>query len=191
MSGDFESAAWDMSWCRVLLISVWGLRIHGVGRVLALSFARKRPWTPLYRGNKRKERSEKRKMFSKAYYSEIKQYFDRRMELLNYRTEELKRKEAQEKQAVRKLCGVSRMLLERKIAEISSVQAQCTQDEAEALEFLYSAMPMSDLLNYPAAVYLAYAKHAVFLWKEGDFAGKVPEKIFANYVLHHRLDQDT
>ncbi len=181
---------WDTSWCRVLLISVWGLRIRSVGHVLALSFARKRPWTPLYRGNKRKERSEKRKMFSKAYYSEIKQYFDRRMELLNYRTEELKRKEAQEKQAVRKLCGVSRMLLERKIAEISSVLAQCTQDEAEALEFLYSAMPMSDLLNYPAAVYLAYAKHAVFLWKEGDFAGKVPEKIFANYVLHHRAHNE-
>lgn len=124
-------------------------------------------------------------MFSKTYYDEIEQYFNHQMTLLNDRVEELKGKEAGNT-----LCHISRTLLERKIEEISSGLAQCTQDEAEALKFLYSAMPMSDLLNYSAAVYLAYAKHAVFLWKEGPFAGKVPEKLFANYVLHHRVHNE-
>ena len=101
-----------------------------------------------------------------------------------------KAQEAKAAEAAGNLCHVSRMLLERKIEEISSGMEQCTQDESEALEFLYSAMPMSDLLNYPVTVYLAYAKHAVFLWNEGAFAGKVPEKLFANYVLHHRVHNE-
>ena len=156
-------------------------------------------------------------MFSKAYYSEIEKYFDHQMALLNDRVEELKRKEAETAEIGKtvekadtgkkaetgaetgnktgagtdgRLCHISRVLLERKIEEISSRLMQCTQDEAEAMKFLYSAMPMSDLLNYPAAVYLAYAKHAVFLWSEGPFAGKVPENIFANYVLHHRAHNE-
>ncbi|HBA47782.1 MAG TPA: hypothetical protein DCZ91_08275 [Lachnospiraceae bacterium] len=129
-------------------------------------------------------------MFSKVYYSEIRKYFDYQMIMLNDRVEELRRKEAEMAEADQRLCCASRMLLERKIEEISSVLGQCTQDEAEALQFLYSAMPLSDLLNYPAAVYLAYAKHGVFLWREGDFAGKVPEKLFANYVLHYRVHNE-
>ncbi len=102
----------------------------------------------------------------------------------------VKAEEAKAAETAGNLYHVSRMLLERKIEEISSRLEQCTQDEAEALKFLYSAMPMSDLLNYPVTVYLAYAKHAVFLWNEGAFAGKVPEKLFANYVLHHRVHNE-
>ena len=129
-------------------------------------------------------------MFSKAYSSEIRQYFDDQMVLLNGRVEELKEKEAEIAETDRNLCRFSRKLLERKIEEISSMMAQCTEDEAEALQFIYSAMPLSDLLNYPVTVYLTYAKHGVFLWKEGPFAGKVPEKLFANYVLHYRAHNE-
>ena len=129
-------------------------------------------------------------MFSKAYSSEIRQYFDDQMVLLNGRVEELKEKEAEIAETDRNLCRFGRTLLERKIEEISSMMAQCTEDEAEALQFIYSAMPLSDLLNYPVTVYLTYAKHGVFLWKEGPFAGKVPEKLFANYVLHYRAHNE-
>ena len=126
-------------------------------------------------------------MFSKAYCGEVEQYFEHQMILLKDRVEELKRKEAEEKG---KLCSFSRILLEQKLEEISSVLAGCDRDEREALQFLYGAMPLSDLLNYPAAVYLAYARHGVYLWKEGPFAGKVPEKLFANYVLHYRVHNE-
>ena len=83
-------------------------------------------------------------MFSKAYCGEVEQYFEHQMILLKDRVEELKRKEAEEKG---KLCSFSRMLLEQKLEEISSVLAGCDRDEREALQFLYGAMPLSDLLN--------------------------------------------
>ncbi len=129
-------------------------------------------------------------MFSETYFGEIRQYFDNQMNLLDDRIRELRKKESEIPDEDNRLCGFSRMLLEQKREEISGVLRRCTQDEAEALQFLYSAMPLSDILDYPAAVYLAYARHAVFLWKGGPFAGKVPEKLFANYVLHHRVHNE-
>lgn len=63
-------------------------------------------------------------------------------------------------------------------------------DVAEALKYLYMAMPLSDAVDYPFELYLDYAEHGVFLWEEGPYAGKVPEKIFANYVLHHRINNE-
>lgn len=129
-------------------------------------------------------------MFSENYCNEIRQYFDRQMELLKDRESALGQKEADLSEDQKGLWGFSRRLLEQKRHEIEAVLAECTEDEAEALQFLYSAMPLSDLLDYPAQRYLAYARHGVFLWQEGPFAGKVPEKIFANYVLHHRVHNE-
>ena len=129
-------------------------------------------------------------MFSESYNNEIRQYFDRQMALLNDRSEKLGREENEVPEADKNLWHFCRELLEQKKDEIKTVLAGCTEDEAEALRFLYSAMPLSDMLDYPAAVYLAYAKHGVFLWQEGPFAGKVPEKLFANYVLHHRVHNE-
>ncbi|MCR1843410.1 transglutaminase-like domain-containing protein [Murimonas intestini] len=63
-------------------------------------------------------------------------------------------------------------------------------DEAEALKYLYMSMPLSDAVDYPFELYLDYARHGVFLWKQGPYAGKVPEKLFANYVLHHRINNE-
>lgn len=129
-------------------------------------------------------------MFSESYYGEIRRYFQGQMALLNDRIEELGRKGAEWPDADGSLPYVCRELLEQKIEEIEDALKRCTKDEKEALQFLYSAMPMSDLLDYPAAVYLAYAKHGVFLWQKGPFAGKVPERIFANYVLHYRIHNE-
>lgn len=100
-------------------------------------------------------------MFSKEYVGEINAAFEQQLSLLEYRKE-----------------------------EILTVLQSCTEDEAEAVKFLYTAMPLCDGLDYPASLYLSYAKHGVFLWYEGAFAGRVPEKIFANYVLHHRVNNE-
>ena len=131
-------------------------------------------------------------MFTKGYCDEINEYFNRQMELLQNRAGQLKQeKESHEAEGTpNEFFGLSLSLLERKIAEINRTIKECSEDEAEALRFLYSAMPVSDMIDYPASVYLAYARHAVFLWKEGPYAGTVPEKIFANYVLHHRINNE-
>lgn len=129
-------------------------------------------------------------MFSEEYNAESGQYYARQMAMLDDRRKELEKKEAGAPDADKNWYRFSRILLEQKIEEIHNVLAQCTEDEVQAMKFLYSAMPLSDLLDYPAAVYLEYARHGVFLWKEGPFAGKVPEKLFANYVLHHRAHNE-
>ena len=129
-------------------------------------------------------------MFSQQYCDEIDQYFNAQMTLLENRCRELEAGEPQLPSEMRNLCGFSRTLLENKIEEINTAVDRCSQDEGEALRFLYSAMPLSDMLDYPAALYLSYARHGAFLWKEGPFAGRVPEKLFANYVLHHRVHNE-
>ena len=100
-------------------------------------------------------------MFSKEYANEIEQLYEKQLTLLECRR-----------------------------AEIMEKLAQCSEEEAQALRFLYTAMPVSDALDYSVEVFYTYAKHGVFLWNEGPFAGKVPEKIFANYVLHHRINNE-
>ncbi|MBD5461400.1 MAG: transglutaminase domain-containing protein [Lachnospiraceae bacterium] len=127
-------------------------------------------------------------MFSEEYYSEIKEAYESRMALLDERGWELEAQVSQRPQErIPILCG---HLLAEKKAEILRTMEQCGKEEREALTFLYSAMPLSDLLDYPAALFLAYARHGVFLWNQGDFAGRVPERLFANYVLHYRVNNE-
>lgn len=108
-------------------------------------------------------------LFSAEYYFGIKAAFDRQMALL----EDTRREFGSEKRK-----------------EISETLGRCTEQEKQALVFLYSAMPMSDMVDYPASLFLAYAKHGVFLWNQGIFAGRIPENIFANYVLHYRVNNE-
>lgn len=80
--------------------------------------------------------------------------------------------------------------VKNKRQEVEECLASCSQDEAEALKCLYASMPVSDAADYPASLYLGYARHGVFLWEKGPFAGKIPEKIFAGYVLSHRVNNE-
>lgn len=75
-------------------------------------------------------------------------------------------------------------------AQVEAVLAQCTADEAEALKCIYALMQVGDAVEYAPEMFLGYAKHGVFLWYEGPFAGKVPEDIFVAYVLAHRLSSE-
>ena len=140
-------------------------------------------------------------MFSAEYYAEIEKGFAGQMALLDERIRGLAQKprvsEAPGAQCLSAQClsaqclsELSARLLREKKEEILRALAQCTKEEAQALTFLYSAMPISDLLDYPASLFFAYAKHGVFLWEEGPFAGRVPEKLFANYVLHYRVNNE-
>lgn len=80
--------------------------------------------------------------------------------------------------------------LGEKEIQIKKVLEECTQEEGEALKCLYASMPVSDGADYPPELYLDYARHGVFLWKYGLFAGQIPENIFAGYVLHHRVNNE-
>lgn len=74
--------------------------------------------------------------------------------------------------------------------QVEKILKECTEEEAEALKCLYASMPVSDGADYSPEFYLDYARHGVFLWKYGPFAGEIPEKIFAGYVLHHRVNNE-
>lgn len=74
--------------------------------------------------------------------------------------------------------------------QVEDVLRQCSSQEAEALKCLYASMPVSDAVDYPAELYLSYAKHGVDLWEKGPFAGEIPEELFAGYVLHHRVNNE-
>lgn len=79
-------------------------------------------------------------------------------------------------------CGEKAAQLERMAREDS--------DEAEAMKCLYASMPLSDAVDYPVELFRAYARHGAFLWEKGPFAGRVPERLFAGYVLHHRVNNE-
>lgn len=81
-------------------------------------------------------------------------------------------------------CGEKAAQVERLVRETLN------PNEAEAMKCLYASMPLSDAVDYPVELFLAYARHGAFLWEKGPFAGKVPEKLFAGYVLHHRVNNE-
>lgn len=74
--------------------------------------------------------------------------------------------------------------------KLSALMAECDVHKAEALKCLYASMPLSDALDYPPALFEAFAEHGVFLWERGPFAGRVPERLFAGYVLSHRVNDE-
>ena len=61
---------------------------------------------------------------------------------------------------------------------------------ALALKFLYTTMPLSDVGNYVVSSFLDYAEHGVFLWENSPYVKKMPEEIFLNYILYHRINTE-
>ena len=74
-------------------------------------------------------------------------------------------------------------IIDRKLAE-------CNEDVALACKYLYAFMPYSDIGNYPFEVFLDYAVNGVKLWKENPRIADMPEDIFLNYVLFHRVNEE-
>ena len=74
-------------------------------------------------------------------------------------------------------------IIDRKLAE-------CNEDVVLACKYLYAFMPYSDIGNYPFEVFLDYAVNGVKLWKENPRIADMPEDIFLNYVLFHRVNEE-
>lgn len=72
--------------------------------------------------------------------------------------------------------------------QIQAALAAATPQEALYLAYLYSAMPQSDMADYPLAVYLGFARHALTLRQNSPW--QVPDELFYNYVLHHRVNNE-
>lgn len=88
-----------------------------------------------------------------------------------------------EYQAVmRELPGISR--------EMEGVMETLKEEERLAMEYLYANMPLSDVGNYPPSVYLDFAGWSVYLWKHFSYVRELPEDIFLNYVLYHRVNEE-
>lgn len=104
-------------------------------------------------------------MFSKGYAEEIHAHFMETAARIGKTGEELLRRISEEEESLR-----------------------------PALEFLFASMPDSDIFDYSYEVYRDYALHGEKLWKEQEMGRRgwmrVPEKLFANYVLHHRANNE-
>ena len=74
--------------------------------------------------------------------------------------------------------------------DINKKLAECTDEVALACKYLYAFMPYSDIGNYPFEVFLDYAENGVYLWKENSRVADLPEEIFLNYVLFHRVNEE-
>lgn len=81
-------------------------------------------------------------------------------------------------------------VLQGKKEEIILGLEKCSLEEALAVKFLYTAMPLSDIGNYPFELFYNYAKHGVFLWHHSQYSSQIQEDIFLNYVLHYRINEE-
>ena len=82
------------------------------------------------------------------------------------------------------------MGLPQAFAEIDKKLAECTDEVALACKYLYAFMPYSDIGNYAFEVFLDHAENGVYLWKENSGVAELPEEIFLNYVLFHRVNEE-
>lgn len=74
--------------------------------------------------------------------------------------------------------------------QINSYMESLSEEEALGLKYLYVNMPLSDVGNYSVDVYLDYVRHGLYLWKHSAFVKEMPEEIFRNYVLYHRVNEE-
>ena len=74
--------------------------------------------------------------------------------------------------------------------QINSYMESLSEDEVLGLKYLYVNMPLSDVGNYSVDVYLDYVRQGLYLWKYSAFVKDMPEEIFRNYVLYHRVNEE-
>lgn len=74
--------------------------------------------------------------------------------------------------------------------EIAGELEKLDADTALAMKYLYANMPTSDMGNYSFGIFLDYARHGVWLWENSPYRKEMPEDIFLNYVLYHRINEE-
>ncbi len=86
----------------------------------------------------------------------------------------------------RELAEELTVLQDEVIAKLEALEENITL----AMKYLYITMPLSDIGNYPFETFLDYAKQGIKLWENGVYSEKIPEEIFLNYVLFHRINEE-
>ncbi|MDY3251266.1 MAG: transglutaminase domain-containing protein [Candidatus Choladocola sp.] len=76
------------------------------------------------------------------------------------------------------------------MAEIQEQIKGCSREVALSLKYLYCTMPCSDMGNYGFPIFYDYASHSVMLWKKYAYVRSLPEELFLNYVLYHRVNEE-
>jgi transglutaminase-like putative cysteine protease len=66
----------------------------------------------------------------------------------------------------------------------------CSDEQRILMKFLYASMPVSDIADYDFDDFLEFTDHALFLKKNMAWCKEMPDDIFLNYVLHHRINNE-
>ena len=66
----------------------------------------------------------------------------------------------------------------------------CDRDLALAMKYLYVVAPYSDLVNYSFEDIKDFAGHGLFLYQNLERVRELPEELFLNYVLDHRVNEE-
>ena len=66
----------------------------------------------------------------------------------------------------------------------------CDRDLAFAMKYLYVVAPYSDLVNYSFETIKDFASHGLFLYQNLERVKELPEELFLNYVLDHRVNEE-
>lgn len=66
----------------------------------------------------------------------------------------------------------------------------CDRDLALAMKYLYVTAPYSDLVNYSFEDIKDFAGHGLFLYNHLERVHALPEKMFLNYILDHRVNEE-
>lgn len=67
---------------------------------------------------------------------------------------------------------------------------KATQEETEALKFLYAYMPVADMTDYPTIFYLQNVRTTFAIREEMDWGKKVPDLLFRHFVLPLRVNNE-
>ncbi len=65
-----------------------------------------------------------------------------------------------------------------------------SQEESEALHFLYAYMPLADVTDYPTSFYLSNVRASLLARKEMTWGAKIPELLFRHFVLPLRVNNE-
>lgn len=66
----------------------------------------------------------------------------------------------------------------------------CDRDLGLAMKYLYVTAPYSDLVNYSFEDIQDFASHGLFLYNTLERVKELPEEMFLNYILDHRVNEE-
>ncbi len=95
------------------------------------------------------------------------------------------------------LADIQRMLeIQKSMTKNSQIdiwgvfKKEMTQDELQAMQFLYAYMPLSDLADYPSDFFLSNTKRSLEAKKETAWGDSLPEDVFLHFVLPVRVNNE-